>query len=92
MLCCHELQNLLPVRTGSRRFHATSVKPAGRPLPCPVPLVNLLPAHHAGCSGPATLVARPARRLRCRFVPLDGASDTSQSGSPGSSQLLVGLG
>jgi hypothetical protein len=25
-----------------------------------VSLVNLLPAHHAGCSGPATLVAQPA--------------------------------
>jgi Cu+-exporting ATPase len=23
-------------------------------------LVDLLPGHHAGCSGPATLVARPA--------------------------------
>jgi YHS domain-containing protein len=40
----------------------TSVKPAGRPLPCPVSLANLLPAHHAGCGGPATLVARPAAR------------------------------
>jgi len=26
----------------------------------PSALVNLLPAHHAGCSGPATLVARCA--------------------------------
>ena len=43
----------------------TSVKPAGRPLPCPVSLVNPLPAHHAGCSGPATLVARPVTDPVC---------------------------
>jgi YHS domain-containing protein len=52
MLCCHELQDLLPVCTGPRRFHAHLVKPAGRAAA--VPGVLGQPA-----AGPSCWLQRP---------------------------------